>query len=78
MKRNHRIVLIPILCLCFSVYLQAQPDPSKNGDGSQVGGEPIGHSAPVGNGTLIMLGMITTYIIGKTLKAKKEKDKRTH
>jgi hypothetical protein len=57
------IVLLPVLGI-------AQPDPRQNGDGSNVGGDPIGTSAPVGNGVAIMAILASGWYLRKAAKEK--------
>lgn len=61
-------ILIALLLLCISAGVSAQPDPSQNGDGTNVGGEPIGTSAPIGNGAIIMTSVLALWIAYKELK----------
>ena len=55
------IALLPLLNV-------AQPDPRQNGDGSNVGGDPIGTSAPVGNGVAILAILASGWYLRKTVK----------
>jgi len=55
-KKN--VILIIFLILNAGLVF-SQPHPSENGDGSPVGGDPVGGRAPLGNGlttTLILAG----------------------
>ena len=60
--KNSRHLLLVLIFMCLTWGLMAQPDPTKNGDGTNVGGEPIGHSAPIGNGAIIILALAVTYM----------------
>ncbi len=66
-------ILIALLLLCISAGASAQPDPTQNGDGTTVGGEPIGTSAPIGNGAIIMTSVLALWIAYKELKKQEVK-----
>lgn len=56
------VILLPLLGV-------SQPDPRQNGDGSNVGGDPIGTSAPVGNGVVFLAIMASGWYLRKALKS---------
>jgi len=67
-----RHLLIALMLVCLNLGLIAQPDPTHNGDGTDVGGEPIGNSAPIGNGAIIIISLALVYM-GKKLWDNRDK-----
>lgn len=70
MKRIIAIIAISLI----SMITIAQPDPRQNGDGSNVGGEPIGSSAPIGGGTVIMSLLVAGWAAHKLIKERDNSD----
>lgn len=66
-------IFLTTIAIVIVIFTSAQPNPHKNGDGSTVGGEPIGGYAPVGGGVTIMTLMVAGWATLKVLK-KKEAD----
>jgi len=63
MKRNLKIVLIAAFLVTAPVLIFAQPHPN-GGNNPNAGGttnNPVGPSAPIGNGTLILLALAAAY-----------------
>jgi hypothetical protein len=64
MKKLIRFLVLTTFILTAPILidsLSAQPWPGEQGDGSSVGGAPIGGGAPVGGGSLILLALGAAY-----------------
>ena len=64
MKKLIRFLVLTTFILSAPILvdnLSAQPWPGEQGDGSTVGGNPIGGGAPIGGGSLILLALGAAY-----------------
>ena len=63
MKRNFKIILIATFLLTAPVLMFAQspPHPNNGGAAPNAGNHPVGGSAPVGNGTFILVALAAAY-----------------
>jgi hypothetical protein len=50
----------------------SQPNPGNQSNGSSTGGAPIGGSAPIGSGMLLLITMAAGYAVKKAFKVKKD------
>jgi len=63
MKRNLKVLLIAAFLVTAPLLIFAQPHPN-GGNNPNAGGttnNPVGPSAPIGNGTLILLALAAAY-----------------
>ncbi|MBN2173713.1 MAG: hypothetical protein JW731_06260 [Bacteroidales bacterium] len=61
MKKVIKSIAIFSIVILMPLLLSAQPEPGQNGDGSEVGGLPVGGGAPIGSGLIIMMVMGAAY-----------------
>ena len=69
MKRLKKYLLIISIAICLNVsaFSQAPPPPPPQGD---EGGGPVGGSAPIGDGTLILIMLAGGYLLFRLRKYK--------
>lgn len=72
MKRNIKTFLIAALLIIAPLFMFAQ-EPPLPGDTPPIGGEMPGATAPVGNGTFILLTLAAAFAVRKTYALRKEK-----
>lgn len=55
------IILFVLLLIILLKAGMSQPQPGENGDGTDVGGEPVEGAAPLGSGLVILTLLAVTY-----------------
>lgn len=76
MKKTKKIIRLLILTAFIMTVpmltnVMGQPQPGTNGDGSTVGGNPVGGGAPIGSGIVILLSLAAGYGSKKIYDARK-------
>ncbi|MBU2650440.1 MAG: hypothetical protein KKA81_05855 [Bacteroidetes bacterium] len=74
MKKIFKYIALLTFLVFLSVGLAAQPQPGQNGDGSGVGGDPIGGGASIGGGVAILLSLAAGYGLKKVYDARRKLD----
>ncbi|HPE57780.1 MAG TPA: hypothetical protein PK904_15340 [Bacteroidales bacterium] len=74
MKKAIKYIAVLAIAVMTSVAIQAQtpPHPSQNGNGSNVGGGPVGGAAPIDGGLSLLLLAGAAYGARKVYKIKKD------
>ena len=73
-KQLIKLIGISLLVSLPTIFSVAQPNPGQNSGGGPLSGGPIGGSAPVGGGLVIMLVLSAAYAGKKAYNFKREKD----
>jgi len=67
------LLLIIVLVAAGDNYVAAQPNPGQNSGGSSVSGGPIGGTAPLGSGLILLLGLAAVYAGKKIQETRTDK-----
>jgi hypothetical protein len=71
-KRLLHFLVILVLAFAPDLAGMAQPNPNKQPSGDPVNGGPVGGTAPIGSGLILMISMGVAYGIKKTTDKPKE------
>jgi hypothetical protein len=70
-----KALILLIVFLGITLVVCGQPQPGKNGDGSDTDGEPLSGSAPIGSGLTVLLILGAGYAAKKVYNAGKKPER---